>query len=216
VEIELQYRYVGEDAEIVPIELAGFTLAESATTDILDTYWDTPALDLRRAGCSLRIRSAHDLGRAQLVWKGPARRRPDGSKERDEVEIPLDHVPTDGDELARLLKRFHLRSTIAEAAEVDASVELHAVGELRNSRSSHVYVQGLHRLELCWDRLTYPVGPPETRVEVEVKSESAARFLAAVDAELRELFGKKLESAPHGKSRELCVRLYPELLEAAA
>jgi hypothetical protein len=215
VEIELQYLYDADGAELVPVELAGFALAGSTRFHLLDPYHDTEALDLRRAGCSLRVRQAHDLGAPRVVWKGAAARRADGSKERDETEIPLDEVPADGDALARLLTRFHLWEAIAAAAGIDAGTPLHAIGDLRNHRSSHTYVQGLHRLELTWDRLVYPVGPPETRVEVEARTESEARFLERVDAELRELFGRRLTPATQGKSRELCGRLYPDLLDAA-
>jgi hypothetical protein len=215
VEIELQYLWEGEGAELVPIELAGFALAESASFDILDTYYDSYRLELRRAGCSLRVRQAQNASRPRLVWKEAASRGPSGAKQREETEIPLDQVPPDGAALAGVLARFHLWKAIAEATGMDEGTPLHAIGELRNSRSSHTYVQGLHRLELTWDRLTYPVGPAEVRVEVEARSESAGRFLERVDAELRELFGKSLRPATQGKSRELCVRLYPDLLDAA-
>jgi hypothetical protein len=215
VEIELQYLYAADGAELVPIELAGFALAESTSFQILDTYYDSDALALRRAGCSLRIRQAHNVARPGLVWKGVATRRADGAKQRDETEIPLDEVPSNGVELARLVGRFHLWEAIAAAAGINADAPLHAIGELRNHRSSHMYVQGLHRLELTWDRLVYPVGPPQTRVEVEARTEAEARFLERVDAELQELFSGRLTPATQGKSRELCERLYPDLLDAA-
>lgn len=91
-------------------------------------------------------------------------------------------------------------------------MELHAIGQITNERSRHAYVQGLHRLELTWDQLEYPVGPPETRVEVEVKSKFAKRSLA--EKELNELFKADLEAPARGKVRELCTRLYPELVSS--
>jgi hypothetical protein len=75
-------------------------------------------------------------------------------------------------------------------------------------------VRGLHRLELTWDQLEFPVGPPETRVEVEVKSKLAERYLAQAEEDLRSLFEDDLEAPPRGKVRELCTRLYPELVFA--
>jgi hypothetical protein len=88
---------------------------------------------------------------------------------------------------------------------------LRSIGELRTERSRHTFVQGLHRLELTWDRVRYPVGPDGVRLEVEVKSSLADRYLTGASAELRDLLGNSLERARRGKVRELCDRLYPEL-----
>lgn len=212
LEIELQFLYRGTAVPLVPTELAGFTLAESTSFAVLDTYYDTSVLDLRNAGCSLRVRQAENLARPLAMWKGPASRRPDGAKQREERELELDHVPGDGDELRTALERAGVWQPAIRPAGLDTGAEIHAIGQLRNDRSSHVYVQGLHRLELTWDRLAYPLGPPEARIEVEVRTAEAARFLAEVEGNLCALFGDDLVRAPRGKSRELCSRLYPELL----
>ncbi len=214
VEIELQYLYRSGDPLLVPAELAGFALAGSSSFEIVDAYFDTAELALRRAGSSLRIRRQTSLPAPVLTWKGPSTRRPDSAKERDEIEIPLDHVPLDGRDVAAQLERFRLWEQVSATTQVTADTPLEGIGELRNRRSAHLYVQGLHQLELTWDRLTYPVGAPEVRLEVEVKRRGAAGHLAAVDRELRALYGKKLDSAPYGKSHELARRLYPEAFTA--
>jgi inorganic triphosphatase YgiF len=215
VEIELQYRYFGSGQLVVPIELAGFCLATSRAIDLLDTYYDTESLALRQAGCSLRLRQAQDTPQPLLIFKGPARRRRDGAKERQEIEVPIDHLPGGGEEIARTLAEVDLLARIAKGASLERDAELHEIGRLANRRSSHVYTQGLHRLEATWDRLTYPVGESEVRLEVEAHSRASGRYLARADRELRSLFAADLVPAPQGKSRELCARLYPELLEAA-
>ena len=79
-------------------------------------------------------------------------------------------------------------------------LELHVIGRIKNERSRHTYVQGMHRLERTWDQLEYPVGPPQTRMEVEVKSKLAERYLAQAEEELRALFEDDLEAPPCGKS----------------
>jgi inorganic triphosphatase YgiF len=215
VEIELQYLYRSTDPMMVPAELAGFALAESLTYEIVDSFWDTHEFQVRQAGCSLRIRRQSNLPHPLLTWKGPTERRDDGARQREEVEVPIDGVPGDSAEFLALLRRYHLWELIAEPAGLPDEVELENIGELKNRRSSHLYVNGLHRLELTWDRVSYPAGEPEARLEVEAKRQRAARFMADVDAELRRLYGKKLEPARHGKAKELVVRLYPEVFAAA-
>jgi CYTH domain len=215
VEIELQYVYRGEEPLLVPTRLAGFPLAGSRATDLLDTYFDTRELDLRRAGCSLRLRRALDAPQPLLVFKGPAQRRPDGAKEREEIEVPTDRVPGGGAELEAVLEEEGVWQLAQAASGLDGGLQIQEIGRLANARSSHDYVHGLHRLELTWDRLEYPVGERQVRLEVEAHSRSSGRYLEQAREELEALFGKALVPARQGKSRELCVRLYPELLEAA-
>jgi inorganic triphosphatase YgiF len=211
MEIELQYLYRSSDPIMVPAELAGFALAESLSFEIIDRFFDSSELEIRRAGCSLRVRRQSNLPHPLLTWKGPSERRADGARQREEVEVPIDHVPTDGAEIVDTLRRYSLWELVRDAAGLDDDVDIEPIGELKNRRSSHLYVQGMHRLELAWDRLTYPVGDPQVRLEVETKRQRSSRFMTDVDAELRRLFGKRLARAEHGKAKELCVRLYPEL-----
>jgi hypothetical protein len=163
----------------------------------------------------LRLRQAHDAPQPLVIFKGAARRRRDGAKERQEIEVPIDHLPSGGEEIGETLWEADLLATIAKRVSLNRDVELHEIGRLANSRSSHSYVQGLHRLEATWDRLTYPVGESEVRLEVEAHSRASGRYLERADRELRSLFGDDLAEARQGKSRELCGRLYPDLLEAA-
>lgn len=215
VEIELQYLYRDPEGLLVPAELAGFALAESLAFEITDSFFDTHEFDLRTAGSSLRVRRQSNLPHPIIAWKGPSERREDGARSREEVEVPVDHVPIDGDELVDLLRRFQLWEVVTTGTGLDEDAKLEHIGELRNRRSSHLFVQGLHRLEMTWDRVTYPLGEPEVRLEVEVKRNGAARFLADVDLELRALYGERLVPAPHGKAKELCRRLYPDVFARA-
>ena len=67
-----------------------------------------------------------------------------------------------------------------------------------------------------WDRLRFPLGPPQIRLELETKNDHAGRFISDFDRELREIFNGHLSDAEYGKAKELCVRLYPELFGAQA
>ncbi|MGI9116245.1 MAG: CYTH domain-containing protein [Gaiellales bacterium] len=209
MEIELQYLYTGDETLMVPAELANFALAGSAIFDIRDTFFDTGDLDLRRTGCSLRMRRQSNLPTPLLTWKGPSTRRADRAREREEIEFPVDHIPVDGEEMAEMIAAAGLKNTLAEA--IGEKPTLAIIGELENRRSTHDYVQGLHHVELCWDRLRYPLGPTQIRLELETKNDYAGRFIGDFDRELREIFNGDLVDAEHGKAKELCVRLYPEL-----
>ena len=215
MEIELQYVVADGIQPTVPVELAGLTLARCESVAVTDTYFDTEDLELRKAGCSLRVRVTDRDPTPQLTWKGRAHRRRGNGRVRSEIELPLESFPDTPDELARLLARHGIDDLVTEAVGAALIGELRPIGRLSNQRSRHTYVQGLHRLEVTWDRLEFPVGPEEVRVEVEVKSRHAARHLDLADAELRELFGDALRPARRGKVRELCERLYPELMAAA-
>ncbi len=214
MEIELQYLYTGEEPLIVPVELAGFSLADSEMFDIRDAFFDTPNLDLRRAGCSLRVRRQSNLSTPVLTFKGPSVRRADHAREREEIEVPIDHIPGEGDEMVEMLRSAKLHKKVSGILK--GSPELARIGELRNRRSTHDYVQGLHRVELCWDRLRFPIGPSQIRLELETQSSASGRFIGAFDTDLRAIFGDQLAEAEYGKAKELCVRLYPDAFERAA
>ena len=212
VELELQYLYEGKEDPVVPTRLGDMVLAGSRNLHVVDTYYDTAGLDLRRSGCKLRVRQVDGGAQPLLTWKGASRRRKHGAKQRQEVEVPLRALPADGEELGRLLRRYRLWALVRKAAGTD-DVELREIGRLRTERSAHTYVSGLHRLELAWDRVEFPTGPAELRLEVEMKSQTAASRLARAQERLSQLFGDDLVERPRGRTRELCARLYPELVE---
>lgn len=212
VELELQYLYEGEQEPVVPTRLGDMVLAGSRYLHVVDTYWDTAGLDLRRKGCKLRVRQLDGAAQPVLTWKGASRRGKDGAKRRQEVEVPLPAaVPADGEELARLLRRYRLWALVRKTAGA-GDLELREIGQLRTERSAHTYVNGLHRLELAWDRVQFPTGPDQVRLEVEMKSGTAASRLTRARDRLGELFGDDLVDRPRGRMRELCARLYPDLV----
>jgi hypothetical protein len=214
MEVELQFVYEGDGPLVVPVRLADLDLDQSKVGVLLDTYYDTEALDLRRAGCSLRVRQSDLAPKPRLTFKGPSRKR-SGVKRRQEIELPIESVPADAGEMRAVLRALDLDRTIQQAAGLGGPIAPHPIGELRSRRSHHRYVHGLHRLELTWDELEFPTGPPQVRVEVEARTEPAERLLARAAEELLALLGKARLTAPErGKTRELCERLYPELLAA--
>jgi hypothetical protein len=214
MEVELQFVYKGDGPLVVPVRLADLDLDQSTAGFLRDTYYDTETLDLRRAGCSLRVRQSELTPKPRLTFKGPSRKR-SGVKRRQEIEVDIESVPAGAGEMRAVLVALELEQTIQQAAGLGGPVAPHPIGELRSRRSHHRYVHGLHRLDLTWDELEFPTGPPQVRVEVEACSEPAERLLRQAAEELLELLGSARLTAPErGKTRELCERLYPELLAA--
>ena len=213
MEVELQYVYGGNAPPMVPTRLADLELAGSTHFSLLDTYYDTVALDLRRRGCSLRVRQSDGSVLPRLTLKGPSRQR-SAAKARYEFEMEIAKLPGEIDDIRDLLRALDLLGELQRLAASATGQELHAIGALRNRRSEHRYEHGLHRLDLTWDELEYPTGPPQTRLEVEAHSDVAARLLEQAATELAALFGDELQPPVRGKTRELCERLYPELLAA--
>ena len=214
MEVELQFVYEGDGPLVVPARLADLELGRSTAGSLLDTYYDTAALDLRRAGCSLRVRLSELAPLPRLTFKGPSRKR-SSVKRREEFEVEIDAAPGGADEMRAVLWSLRLRDTIERCSGLDGDLAPHPIGELRSRRSHHRYVHGLHRLDLTWDELEFPTGPPQVRLEVEARTEGSERLLDTAAEELLELFGRERLTLPErGKSRELCERLYPELLAA--
>jgi hypothetical protein len=213
VEVELQYLYTGAAAPLVPTRLADLELGRSTHFTLLDTYYDTETLDLRRNGCSLRVRQSDGAVLPLLTLKGPSRQR-SGAKARSEAEVEIAKLPGEIDDIRDLLRALDLLGELERLVKGASEKELHAIGALRNRRTEHRYEHGLHRLDLTWDELEFPTGPPQTRLEVEAHSDVAARLLEQAAVELAAVFGDELVLPERGKTRELCERLYPELLAA--
>jgi hypothetical protein len=213
MEAELQFIYRGGGPLLVPTRLADLELRRSNAAVLLDTYFDTESLELRLAGCSLRVRRSDAEDGPRLTFKGPSRKR-GNVKRRHETEVELDALPTEHRAMRLLLSQLQLDEVIRRFTGLEGEVAPHPIGQLRNRRSQHSFTHGLHRLDLTWDELEFPSGPPQTRVEVEARSEPAVRLLGLAAKELSELFGDDLVPPDRGKTRELCERLYPELLAA--
>jgi uncharacterized protein YjbK len=213
MEIELQFVYRGNGPLVVPISLGDLELRRSRMASILDTYFDTTSLELRRAGCTLRVRQAENVVKPLLTLKGPSRKRT-GAKTRYEAETEIEHLPAEILNMSSLLHDLDLLEKVHALADLEQTPRFVPVGELRNRRSAHRYQHGLNRLDLTWDEIEFPTGPPELRLEVEAHSPTAERLLEQAATELRAVYGDDLAEPERGKTRELCERLYPELLAA--
>src|SRR3954452_10899671 len=103
MEVELQFVYRGGPPLVVPTRLGDLELRRSRAISILDTYYDTTSLELRRAGCSLRVRQAENVVSPLLTLKGPSKRR-SGGKRRYEAEVEIDRLPPAISDMRSLLE----------------------------------------------------------------------------------------------------------------
>jgi hypothetical protein len=148
-----------------------------------------------------------------LTLKGPSK-RVSGAKQRYEAEVEIELLPPAIGDMSSLLRNLGLLTELERLAECASPLELVPIGAIRNRRSAHRYEHGLHRLELTWDELEFPTGPSQIRLEVEARSDMTDHLLDQAASELRAVFGERLEPPKRGKIRELCERLYPDLLAA--
>lgn len=96
----------------------------SERIQLIDTYYDTSDLHLRRAGCTWRVRQADNRTRPRLAWPGVSSRRR-GAKQRPETEVPLEHLPRNASELSEVL--VEVKSQTAARCLDDARRELRSL-----------------------------------------------------------------------------------------
>lgn len=180
-----------------PAQLAGTVHRASVEWELSDTYLDTCDGALRRWGWTVRIRERRGAP-ALCTVKGPKTRHAHGIAGRAERETPMAGRDLDA-----------CRDVLGASPELVAIIggleRLEVVGTLHNARIAHEYACPYRgALELVVDRLHYPVGPDEHRVEVELKDgplellEIAAAECAAHPA---------LTDPRRGKRKELVRRL---------
>src|SRR3954449_2679103 len=112
---------------MVPTRLADLELRRSAHFSLLDTYYDTEALDLRRDGCSLRIRQSDGEVLPRLTLKGPSRKR-SGAKVRYEAEMEIAKLPGEIEDIRDLLRALDLLHELEQLVPAACDHELRAIG----------------------------------------------------------------------------------------
>jgi inorganic triphosphatase YgiF len=184
VEIERQW-LAPEDVEL-PDRIGPFEGADVEQRTIVDTYLDTAESSLRDAGARLRIRvqDGRPLATLKRSLEGPA----DGIRRREEIEGPADGDPEHSDAF--------------RAARALSGDPLVPVGTLHTARSARDYRHGSLVVEATIDRLEYPDGSRETRVEAEGDEESVEAFARELEQTV-----PGIEPAATTKGAELSRRL---------
>lgn len=149
-EIELKFLADPKDVEAV---LAAAPQGEDREKELVSTYYDTPAGDLRQAGVSLRIRR-HGEQRIQTLKRG------DGfAREEHEVEVP-------GDRLDLSMAALH------ECLTVDKHADLAPMFTVRVHRRQRTFQHQGAAIEMAVDQGEVLAGDrrrPISEVELELK-----------------------------------------------
>jgi inorganic triphosphatase YgiF len=158
--VEIERQWLAPDDVELPDHVGPFAAAEVEQREIVDTYLDTADFALRAGGARLRIRvqDGRTLATFKRSLEGPA----DGVRRREEIEGAADGDPED--------------SEAFRAARALSADPLVPVGTLHTARAARVYRHGAHAVEATIDRLRYPDGSRETRVEAEGDEESVEAF----------------------------------------
>jgi inorganic triphosphatase YgiF len=158
--VEIERQWIAPDDVELPDRIGPFEATDVEQRSITDTYLDTPESALREGGARLRIRvqDGRRLATFKRSLEGPA----DDTRRREEIEGAADGDP----ELSEAFRA-------ARALSADPLVP---VGTLHTARSARDYRDGSHVVEATIDRLRYPDGSRETRVEAEGDEESVEAF----------------------------------------
>jgi inorganic triphosphatase YgiF len=140
---------------------------------------------MRRAGAALRLRSQDDVLLA--TYKDAGTLDADGTRRRVEIEEPLVGE-----------REAHPAFRAARGHTTDPLLPL---GALENERAVYAYASAEASCEVAVDRLRYPDGSRETRLEVEGPDAGVAALSAALEAAL-----DGLEPARTSKAEELVRR----------
>jgi inorganic triphosphatase YgiF len=186
--IEIERQWLASDDVVLPDAVGPFAGEAVEQREIVDTYLDTADRAIRAGGGRLRLRTQN--GRRLATFKqslaGPA----DGVRRREEIESDVGDEPEE--------------CTAFAAARAHSTQPLVEVGTLRTVRSARRYRHGELAVEAVVDRLRYPDGSSETRVEAEGDEPSVVAFSAELE---RALPG--LAPAATTKGAELGRRLGP-------
>jgi inorganic triphosphatase YgiF len=184
--VEIERQWIAPDDVELPDRIGPFEAGEIEQRSIVDTYLDSADAALREGGGRLRIRVQN--GRRLATFKRSLEGAADGVRRREEVEGPADGDP----ELSDAFR----------AARSLSSEPLEPVGTLHTDRTAREYRHGSLVVEAVIDRLRYPDGSEETRVEAEGDEESVEAFAR----ELTQVIAG-IEPAATTKGAELSLRL---------
>ena len=161
-EIERQWR--AHASLRLPSAIGAWRLVDDREERLIDHYFDTADLALHRRRARLRIRKSGSLTYSTLkrrVGSGPGLRR------RIEIEGLCASDPE--------------TSVAFIAARLLTLQPLEEIGRIVTARATHIYAQGARAVEVVRDRVTYPVGEDQWRVEAEGEADDVSEVAALLE-----------------------------------
>jgi inorganic triphosphatase YgiF len=186
--MEIERQWLAPDDVVLPDAVGPFSGEDVEQREIVDTYLDTADRSIREGGGRLRLRTQN--GRRLATFKQSLAGPGDGVRRREEIESEVGDDPEESE--AFVEARAHSPHPLVE------------VGTLHTTRAARIYRSGELVVEAVVDRLRYPDGSSETRVEAEGDEQSVLAFSPELE---RALPG--LSPAATTKGAELARRLGP-------
>lgn len=198
--LELELRFMRPKGFKAPRALAGMEKVGKRSRLHTDHYFDAPDQDgkpiLKARRCTLRVRQLEE-GRALVTFK--QRGKSKLATARLETEEYL-HGPAADPALLGESVNYTENAGLKAARSVIGKSRLVELFRISCLRTEHSYRSERGELTLCDDRITYPDGSSERRIEVEL-IEGDEQLLGWAEERLRRSY-PSLERAPRGKQSE--------------
>lgn len=203
--MELELRFMRPKRFKAPRALAGMERISKTSRLHKDHYFDAPGPDgrpiLRQSRCTLRVRELSE-GKALATFK--QRGESKIATARLETEQYL-YGPAANPSLLEESVNYTQNAAFRAARSLCGTGRLVELFTVSCLRTEHTYRSERGQLILCEDRITYPDGSAERRIEVEL-IEGEEELLAWAEERLRRSY-PSLKYAKRGKQSEARRRL---------
>jgi inorganic triphosphatase YgiF len=182
IEVERQWR--AHSRLHLPSRIGSWKAIEDRYDRLIDHYYDTFDMHLQSQRARLRLRRA---GASEVATLKRRVTSSGGLRRSIEIEGAFEHDPE--------------TSVAFVAARLLTLKPLIEVGRIVTARSTRIYANAERTLELARDRVSYPVGDDEWRLEAEGETSDVEEF-----AMLLERLPLGLAPVRHGKVQTLLRR----------
>jgi inorganic triphosphatase YgiF len=144
--------------------IGAWRVVEHREERLIDRYYDTADLELHRLRARLRVRRSESRTCSTLKRRISSS---GGLRRRIEIEGPCMADPEDS--IAFVAARLLTLHPLAE------------MGRIVTARATHIYARGDRAVEVVRDRISYPVGEDEWRLEAEGEADDVTELAAQLE-----------------------------------